>query len=784
VAVVLQPEASGAFPGGTAAGHAFAAASRTQVTAVDGAYSFESLPAGVYRLYASRLGYRPYSVVVELRSSGAAPVSIALRADPIPLPPVRPSGHARGAYAATDALEADAEGARLRAADQRRRQHLTTDARELTHADVIEAVTLGEPDVLRALQRLPGVSTRSDYTAELWTRGAPWSHTRVYFDGVPLYNPLHALGVVSGVGSNALGAVWFHPGVRSAAIAEGVAGVVDLQSRRASGSGELNMSADLSLIGAGLALDQRVHDGRTGWMVSGRRTYMDWFTHVARRASGNDDVAFPYGYSEVAGRVDSWLSSRTALDASWLWERDHLTSLRSDARDRLRSEWGNAAARVSITSRVGGLQVRHTAAWSDHDAQVGTDIYAARQVPQIAQPLQSSVTGVEYVALTGAVWPEPATLAGPGWSAGYALERQRARYDGPQVLPVPRAGFVTETAQDTLRVGWSAELPLAALWVERTFASHETLALRAGLRAEVGDAPANAGPLRLAPRASVRYAAAPELALSAGYARVYQYAQAVAPGGVHVASLSSTDVWLLAGPHVPAVRSDIMTAGLETWLGPARTVTLNVFVRRATGVATSDPRPGYVYARPSFVTGRNTARGLELGVRQITGPVTGSASYTLSRSDVTASGMTFAAAADRRHVLSTTALLRATSSLRTGFAFTAASGVPFTRTISSADECAAEPGCDASRLPWMSTPHAVRAPAYASLDLLVDWSRSVRGIDVAVYAQLRNALGRENATIYTGDGPGCAVGGCSGDLSSQYERGVPRLPTVGVRVRR
>jgi hypothetical protein len=781
-AVVLQPEVAGAFPAGPSSGQGFASASRAVLTDDAGRYRFASLPPGVYRLYVSRIGYRPYSVVVELRSAVLTPVALALMAAPIPLEPVRPAGRSQGMY---DIRQSDPDhgAARLRAAEQRRHQYMTTDVREITHIDVEEAVTLGEPDVIRALQRLPGVTTRSDYTAELWTRGASWSQTRVYFDGVPLYNPLHALGVVSGVGSNAVGAVWFHPGTRSAAIAEGAAGVVDLQSRHATGGGELNVHGDVSFVSAGLALDQRLYDGRAGWMLSGRQTYLDWLTGLARRASGRDDVSFPYGFSEVAGRLDAWITDRSSLDASWLWERDHLTSTRPESADRLRADWGNAAGRLSYTTRFGRLHVRHTAAASAHDAGVSHDVHFTGQVPGVPRRERESDTGVEYSALTGAVWPDPVSLAGPAWTVGYSLERQRARYVGPQVLPVPRAGVAGQGA-DTSRTRWSAALPIGAVWGERAFTVADRLGVRAGLRLEAGDAVANGGPVRLSPRLSARLTVGPELALSAGASRVYQYAQAIAPGGIHVASLTSTDVWLMAGSEVPAIRSDIVTAGLEAWLAPGRTLTLNTFGRRSHGVAVSDPRPGHIYDRAAWTQGVNMAYGVEASVRQIVGRVTGSAAYTLSRSELDAAAHRYPAASDRRHVLNTTAMLRATSAFRAGFAFTAASGVPFTRTITSAADCEREPGCDPARLPWMGEPHSLRAPAFASLDLLVDWTRRVGGIELGAWGQLRNALGRENATIYTGDEPGCLPGGCSGDLQNAYERGMPRLPVLGLRVRR
>jgi hypothetical protein len=252
-----------------------------------------------------------------------------------------------------------------------------------------------------------------------------------------------------------------------------------------------------------------------------------------------------------------------------------------------------------------------------------------------------------------------------------------------------------------------------------------------------------------------------------------------------MASLVSTDVWLVSGHDVPAVRSDLATAGLETWIAPARVATINVFARRATGIATPDPRPGPVFERPAFVVGENVAWGVEASVRHLAGPLTGSVSYTFTRSGMRAAGLEYTAAAERPHVVDATAMLRAGPSVRVGAAFTAATGVPFTRVVSEPEECARVSGCDPDRLPWAGHPHDLRGRTHASLDLLTDWSTRVAGAEIGFYAQLRNVLGRENGTVYVGEGEQCPAIGCGvGELGNLYERGIPRLPVLGVRVRR
>ena len=791
--VVVEPEVLGAFPG-SAAGSGFVAAARTARTDSAGRYVFTRLAPGPYRVYATRFGYRPFSLTVSLDRSSAG-VSVALRADPIALDPVRSRSQARGPYVAANPFGPGSELAlaRLMVADLRRSRFVATDVRELTHADVVEGVTLGEPDLFRALQRLPGVTTRSDYTAALWTRGAPWSQTRVYYDGIPLFNPLHALGMISGIASSAVGTVWFHPGVRSAGIAEGAAGIVDIRSRPAAGVGDLNLQADASLATAGLALDQRVLDGRAGWLLTGRTSYLDWLADLARRAADRGSATFPYHFNETAGRVDARIARDHAVEASWLWEGDRLSSAGASA-SPLQATWGNALGQATWSGTFGGLRVQHTVGGSQHHGLVHAD---PEYEAQSREATRRSETLVSFMTLRGAVWPDDGSLDGPRWTLGYELSRYGADYIGPIPLSIPTGDALaiadSEADPGTIgdpslvygeRASWDLALPVVALWGERTWRLGDRVTARGGLRAETGSEVRDAAALRLAPRASVRFEPIPEVALSAGVARIYQYAQTVAPGGVHLASLVSTDAWLLAGEYVPAIRSELATAGLEARLAPGRVVTLNSFVRRADGMVIPNPVPGPVLGRsPALVVGRNTALGLEASVRQLTGPFTGSVAYSLTRSRMDAAGMEFRSAGDRTHVLNATGMVRPLNGLRVGAAFTAATGVPYTRAISDPDECTTEPGCDPALLPWSGEPNANRGPVYASLDLLIDWSTEVAGLDVGIYGQIRNVLGRDNATIYAGSG--CLVVGCSvEELRNAYERGVPRLPVIGVRVQR
>jgi hypothetical protein len=779
--VVVEPEAGGAMPARLEGG-SFLQGAQGMISDAEGRYRFADLAPGRYRLRASRAGYRAAAITVELRGAADSRVSVGLSVEPIPLESVSVVAEPAPPYGRDRSLEAEVQGSREAVARRRQREQLASDARELTHADVVESVTLGETDLFRALQRLPGVSTRSDYTAELWVRGSQWDQTRIYLDGLPLLNPLHGLGLFSGVNPDAVGGALLLPGVRSASLGEGAAAVVDLTSRRGGGEGEVRGSADLSLASARLALDQRVFDGRAAWMLSARRTYLDWLAAGIGRLIDDPEASVPYAFSDLTGRLDFQIDGARAVEVSGFHQSDRVTGDVPDVLHRTRARWGNTGGRVSYAQPVLGLQARHTVGFSRYAAVVREaepdpaleDRYSAPGEPRADNEF-------DHLVVSGQASP-----AGDAWRAGYALTRQGARYSGP--FHHVMGGWRSDPALPLER---AAGLTQAALWGERRWAASPRLTMEAGIRLEAGAAVRGSGVLRPAPRASARYTLSPDVSVAAGIGRSHQYSQALAPVGPSVGpGLQASQLWLLAGPEVPALRADVVTLGGEAWLGRGWLASANSYVRRSTGVVLPDPTPGPLAGRSLFVTGESLARGLELSARRLAGRWTSSLAYSYGVSELRAEGLRFPAPSDRRHLLDATAMARLGTRLRAGAAFTAASGAPYTRVYAPDWSCSWSRECG-DREPRTLEPGAFRMPAHASLDLLLDYGWRVRGVEAGAYLQLRNALGRENAATYSSTGDWCPgdQGGYTGQcpqgfvMHDRFEPGLPLLPVLGFRAR-
>jgi len=237
-----------------ARGTSFALA-HTVITSSEGTYRFTDLPIGPYHLRIQRLGYEPATIDVRLGDTGTSPVSIGLIVLPVRLHAVEV--HARDSSGlGGDRRGAVAEDARIAAVRARQQAFLSTDARELTLADVAESATLGGSDVLRSLQRLPGVTPFDDWSAKLWVRGNRWENNRLYYDGLPLLDPLGVLGRTSGVSADAIAGAFLHPGVRPVSLDGDGATRIDLRTRPASGGGAWRGSAELTQFGASGAVER------------------------------------------------------------------------------------------------------------------------------------------------------------------------------------------------------------------------------------------------------------------------------------------------------------------------------------------------------------------------------------------------------------------------------------------------------------------------------------------------------------------------------------------------
>ncbi len=792
--ITLEPLPHGIVTSPEGGGGGFLESVRVAESDDLGRYAFDGLPEGTYRLRVALLGYRSATMHVDYRGSQESLVSVGLEIEPIQLDAVEVVLDPVIPMTNNPRNEELVGAERIQIEMVRQARYTQADVRSLSSQDVVEAITLGETDLFRALHRLPGVAAQDDWSAELWTRGSRWDETRIYYDGLPLFNPIHAGGVLTAVSPDAVGALMFQPGVRPVGAGDGSAGVVDMASRPAGGDIPVSAMGQVSLVTGRFQIQSPYARG-SGVSISGRRTWLDKATEATFETTGDRTLFVPYQFSDVGGRWDQRLSDRYSLEVSGLWSGDQIKGDIPDVLSGNEAEWGNTMFRTTLEGRWSTLRGRLSLGGSRYDAQIVDtepepeillefpNIVRGRPVSNVIENGQLELTLDKYAS-------EAARMS---WRAGLRTRSSHLTYEGPAPVPYPAGA-------DDGDLVYGSRIAQTTGWYEHRLVPTEKLDLRLALQGDLRT-PEGGGESSgyLSPRVTAAYALTGDARITAGLGRHYQFEQALAGVGFDLGPrLVPSFLWVQAGEALPALRADIGSLGGELWLGPGVLLSGSAYVRASDGTLVPTPVPGYVRAGPSpeggldpsWRTASGVARGIDLSIRRIAGRITGSVAYSYARSELEADGMTFPAPGDRRHTVDATLFLRLASWVRMGGAFTGSTGTPYTRffTLSCPGDSRCPEGADEDVrdiVGYADAANEGRGPDFSAVDFLLEMEGNVLGLKLGGFLQVKNIGAQSNDGTYLGSFRNC--GGAVVDgvcrsptlLEDRFERGLPVVPLVG-----
>ncbi len=179
-------------------------------------------------------------------------------------------------------------------------------------------VLMGEPDVLKVLQLLPGVQSGSEGSSGIYVRGGGPDQNLFLLDGVPVYNASHLFGFFSVFHPNGIKSVKLYKGGFPARYAGRLSSVVDI------GMKEGNMQkyegeVSVGLIASSFSLEGPIKKDKTSFIVAGRRTYVDILS-APFIAMANKDQEYKtmggYYFYDLNAKINHKFSDKSRLYAS------------------------------------------------------------------------------------------------------------------------------------------------------------------------------------------------------------------------------------------------------------------------------------------------------------------------------------------------------------------------------------------------------------------------------------------------------------------------------------
>ena len=185
---------------------------------------------------------------------------------------------------------------------------------------------LGESDVLKALQLMPGVQSGTEGTSGMYVRGGGPDQNLILLDGVPIYNADHLFGFFSVFNPDAISNVTLIKGGFPAHYGGRLSSVIDIRLKEGNMK-EFSGSGSIGLISSRLMLEGPIIKDKTSFMISARRTYADVLARpiirIINNQTGNKGIAGYYFY-DLNAKINHKFSNKDRLYLSAYSGRDRL----------------------------------------------------------------------------------------------------------------------------------------------------------------------------------------------------------------------------------------------------------------------------------------------------------------------------------------------------------------------------------------------------------------------------------------------------------------------------
>jgi len=178
-------------------------------------------------------------------------------------------------------------------------------------------VILGETDVLKIVQLLPGVQSGNEGTTGFFVRGGNADQNLVQLDEATVYNPNHLFGLFSTFNSRALNNVTLIKGGFPAQYGGRLSSILDITMKEGNNQ-KFGGEGGIGLITSQLTLEGPIKKEKASFIVSGRRTYIDLILKPFLEVGNSSD----YHFYDLNAKVNWKISSKDRVFLSFFKGED------------------------------------------------------------------------------------------------------------------------------------------------------------------------------------------------------------------------------------------------------------------------------------------------------------------------------------------------------------------------------------------------------------------------------------------------------------------------------
>lgn len=517
---------------------------------------------------------------------------------------------------------------------------------------------MGEVDVIKSLQLLPGVSTVGEGASGFNVRGGSVGQNLILQDEAPVYNGTHMLGFFSAFNPDAVKETKLYKGAIPALYGGRLASILDIRMKDGN-SKDYETTGGIGTIFSRLSFEGPIVKDKGSFIISGRRSYIDV---LARPFVDILKDGGALNFYDLTLKANYHLSERNRIYLSGYFGRDNFFFDKDQG-----FSWGNSTATIRWNHIFNNrLFANFTGIYSSYDyrLQFGDDernkfkwtssINNFILKPQFSYFINSN-SELNFGAEAIYYFFEPANAS--GISNGTPTDVSLAKkYNLETAVYISNNQKISQAISVEYGIRFSSFQYLGAgtaytyndtipgkrrsVASERTYKSGETIASYSNLE----------------PRASIKASLSPTSSFKASYNRMVQYLHLIS----NTTASNPLDVWTPSSNNIKPEIGDQFTLGYFRNLGPASQweVSAEAYLRL------TENQIDYIdgadllinkYLEGDLLNGKGRAYGLEFYLQRKTGRLNGWISYTLGRTELKVDGINkgewYAARYDQTHNL-------------------------------------------------------------------------------------------------------------------------------------
>ena len=193
---------------------------------------------------------------------------------------------------------------------------------------------MGEHDVIKSLQIVPGIKLFADGSTYFHVRGGDRDQNLILLDEAPIYNPSHLLGLFSTIIPDAAKDISIYKGDLPVQQGGRLSSLVDIKTNEGNLK-KLVFSGSIGLAASHLTLEGPLKKDKSSFFVSGRFSNLNWFTKNVAKSNAK------IGFYDFNTKFNVSLNKNNRLYFSFYSGYDNFEDIGNSG-----IQWGNFAGTV------------------------------------------------------------------------------------------------------------------------------------------------------------------------------------------------------------------------------------------------------------------------------------------------------------------------------------------------------------------------------------------------------------------------------------------------------